>query len=118
MTDKKFDLIVIGSGSGGSVAAGKCAKAGWKVAQIDSRPFGGTCARRGCDPKKVLVGAAELIDWNRRMSGNGVPADAHIDWPAADAVQRDLYPAGTRPPRKGDEEAEHHPLSRTGKVYK
>ncbi|MGK7371225.1 MAG: FAD-dependent oxidoreductase, partial [Candidatus Halalkalibacterium sp. M3_1C_030] len=53
MTDKKFDLIVIGTGSGGSVAAGKCAKAGWKVAQIDSHPFGGTCARRGCDPKKV-----------------------------------------------------------------
>ncbi|MGK7369660.1 MAG: dihydrolipoyl dehydrogenase family protein, partial [Candidatus Halalkalibacterium sp. M3_1C_030] len=74
------DLIVIGTGSGGSVAAGKCAKAGWKVAQIDSHPFGGTCARRGCDPKKVLVGAAELIDWNRRMDGNGISTDAHIDW--------------------------------------
>jgi glutathione reductase (NADPH) len=37
---------------------------------------------RGCDPKKVLVGAAELIDWNRRMSGKGVStSDAHIDWP-------------------------------------
>ena len=77
---KQFDLIVIGTGSGGSTAAVKCAKAGWKVAQIDSRPFGGTCALRGCDPKKVLVGAAELIDWNRRMNGNGIPTNAHIDW--------------------------------------
>src|SRR5699024_9497827 len=77
---KQFDLIVIGTGSGGSTAAGKCAKEGWEVAQIDSRPFGGTCALRGCDPKKVLVGAAELIDWNRRMNRTGVPTDAHIDW--------------------------------------
>jgi glutathione reductase (NADPH) len=80
MTYKKFDLIVIGTGSGGSVAAGKCAKAGWKVAQVDSRPFGGTCARRGCDPKKVLVGAAELIDWNRRMKGHGISGTTSIDW--------------------------------------
>lgn len=80
MTDKKFDLIVIGTGSGGSVAAGKCAKAGWKVAQVDSRPFGGTCARRGCDPKKVLVGAAELIDWNHRMEGHGISSTTAIDW--------------------------------------
>ena len=75
-----FDLIVIGTGAGGSVAAHKCAKAGWKVAQIDSLPFGGTCALRGCDPKKVLVGAAEMIDWNQRMKGKGVHSDAKISW--------------------------------------
>lgn len=80
MATSNFDLIVIGTGSGGSTAARKCAKAGWEVAQIDSRPFGGTCALRGCDPKKVLVGAAELIDWNRRMNRTGVPTDTHIDW--------------------------------------
>ena len=34
---------------------------------IDHLPFGGTCALRGCDPKKVLVGAAEAIDHVRRM---------------------------------------------------
>lgn len=62
------------------MAAGKCAKAGWDVAQIDSRPFGGTCGLRGCDPKKVLVGAAELIDWNRRMKGHGISGDTTIDW--------------------------------------
>lgn len=83
-----FDLIVIGTGSGGSVAAGKCAKAGWKVAQIDSRPFGGTCARRGCDPKKVLVGAAELIDWNRRMKDHGISGTTAIDWQELMAFKR------------------------------
>jgi len=81
--EKKFDLIVIGTGAGGSTVAGKCRKAGWDVAIIDSNPFGGTCALRGCDPKKVLVGAAELIDWNRRMEGKGVSSDgANIDWQA------------------------------------
>jgi glutathione reductase (NADPH) len=79
----KFDLIVIGSGAAGSTVAHKCRSAGWKVAVIDSRPFGGTCALRGCDPKKVLVGAAQLMDWNRRMLGYGMASgDIHIDWPA------------------------------------
>lgn len=49
---------------------------------MDSRPFGGTCALRGCDPKKVIVGAAEAIDWIRRMKGRGIQAtDLQIDWP-------------------------------------
>src|SRR4029077_10966574 len=60
-----------------------CRKAGWQVAIVDSRPFGGTCALRGCDPKKVLVGAAEAVDWTRRMNGNGIQAaKLQIDWPA------------------------------------
>lgn len=81
--EKKFDLIVIGTGAGGSTVAGKCRKAGWDVAIIDSNPFGGTCALRGCDPKKVLVGAADLIDWNLRMEGKGVFSEgAKIDWQA------------------------------------
>lgn len=80
MATSNFDLIVIGTGSGGSTAAGKCAKAGWSVVQIDSRPFGGTCALRGCDPKKVLVGAAELIDWNHRMKDHGISGNTLIDW--------------------------------------
>ncbi len=81
--EKNFDLIVIGTGSAGSTVAHKCRKAGWDVAIIDSRPFGGTCALRGCDPKKVLVGATELIDWTRRMEGKGVSAKSmEIDWQA------------------------------------
>jgi glutathione reductase (NADPH) len=80
--EKKFDLVVIGTGSAGSTVAHKCRKAGWNVAIVDSRPFGGTCALRGCDPKKVLVGAAELIDWTRRMEGKGISSKStKIDWP-------------------------------------
>ena len=79
---KEYDLVAIGTGSAASTVAHKCRKAGWRVAVVDSRPFGGTCALRGCDPKKVLVGAAELVDWHRRMAENGVTAnDVKIDWP-------------------------------------
>ena len=78
---RKFDLIVIGSGTAASTVASLCRSEAWEVAIIDSRPFGGTCALRGCDPKKVLVGAAELIDWMRRMIGHGIDSPyARIDW--------------------------------------
>jgi glutathione reductase (NADPH) len=78
---RQFDLIVIGTGSAASTVALHCRKAGWQVAIVDSRPFGGTCALRGCDPKKVLVGAAEVVNWARRMQGKGVQAtELHIDW--------------------------------------
>src|SRR5262249_28244761 len=75
------DVVVIGTGMAASAVASRCRAAGCAVAIIDSRPFGGTCMLRGCDPKKVLVGAAEAIDWIRRLSGKGIDSErAHIDW--------------------------------------
>jgi glutathione reductase (NADPH) len=83
MAAEQFDLAVVGTGVAASTVASACREAGWSVAVIDCRPFGGTCANRGCDPKKVLVGAAELADWARRMDGRGFAAgNSHIDWPA------------------------------------
>ncbi|SDR59119.1 glutathione reductase (NADPH) [Rhizobiales bacterium GAS113] len=80
---KNYDLVVIGTGTAASVAASCCRAAGWRVAVIDHLPFGGTCALRGCDPKKVLVGAAEAVDHARRMRGKGIAGGAPaIDWGA------------------------------------
>lgn len=79
---RTFDLVVVGTGSAGSTIAYRCRKAGWSVAIIDELPFGGTCALRGCDPKKVLVGAADLVDWSHRMRRNGISGNLEIDWPA------------------------------------
>ncbi len=74
---------MIGTGAAGSPVAHQCRQAGWSVAIIDYRPFGGTCALRGCDPKKVLVGVADVIDWARRMRGKGFASPSpEIDWPA------------------------------------
>ena len=79
---RQFDVIAIGTGSAASAVASRCREAGWQVAIVDSRTFGGTCALRGCDPKKVLVGAAEAVDWIRRMKGKGIQAEKlQINWP-------------------------------------
>lgn len=80
--EASFDLVVIGTGAGGSGAAHRCRHAGWRVAVVDDQPYGGTCALRGCDPKKVLVGAAELTAWSDRMQGRGARGRTEVDWPA------------------------------------
>lgn len=89
MTNTKHDLIVIGSGTAANVAAFGCRKAGWSVAVIDHRPFGGTCALRGCDPKKMLIAATEVIDGFERMGAIGtVQGDVHINWAALQRHKR------------------------------
>jgi len=76
-----YDLVVIGAGMAGVAAANKCAAAGWKVAIVDELPYGGTCAVRGCDPKKILRRGAEIIDSARLMAGKGIDANGmHINW--------------------------------------
>jgi glutathione reductase (NADPH) len=75
------DLVVIGVGMAGNVAARKCASAGWSVAVVDELPYGGTCALRGCDPKKILRRGAEIIDAARLMRGKGIDEnDLAINW--------------------------------------
>ena len=89
MNDNTHDLIVIGTGTAATVTAMGCRKAGWSVAIIDHLPFGGTCVLRGCDPKKMLVAAAEVIDGFERMGGIGtVKGELHIDWAALQRHKR------------------------------
>ncbi len=83
-----FELVVIGTGSAARGVANRVRAAGWSVAVVDHRPFGGTCALRGCDPKKVLVGAATAIDHARRMAGKGVTGTPGLDWPELMAFKR------------------------------
>jgi len=70
------------------VAAIRSRAAGWTVAIIDFRPFGGTCALRGCDPKKMLIASAETVDSVGRMRGRGVAGHVKIDWPELIAFKR------------------------------
>ncbi len=79
---RTYDLIVIGAGMAGVAAANKCAAQGWRVAIVDSLPYGGTCALRGCDPKKILRRGAEIIDSARLMRGKGIDdTGLTINWP-------------------------------------
>src|SRR5579864_2284413 len=100
--EKRFDLVVLGTGAAASTIASTCREAGWRVAIIDSLTFGGTCALRGCDPKKVLVGAAEAVDWVRRIQGKGFDGDrVRLDWPELMQFKRTF----TGPVPKNREEA-------------
>lgn len=83
-----YDLVVIGTGTAAMVVSRHVKAAGWRVAVIDGRPFGGTCALRGCDPKKMLIGGAAAVDHVRRMAGKGVVGDARIAWPELMAFKR------------------------------
>lgn len=86
--NQKFDLVVIGTGTAARGTAMRMRAAGWSVAVIDGKPYGGTCALRGCDPKKMLVGAASAVDLLRRMQGKGVIGESRIDWQALMAFKR------------------------------
>lgn len=59
---KKFDLVVIGAGPGGYVAAIKAAKSGMHVAVVESIRVGGTCLNRGCIPAKAMIHASSLYE--------------------------------------------------------
>ena len=78
---KEYDLVVIGSGVAGGTIAIKCRNAGLSVALADTGPLGGTCALKGCNPKKVLVHASEVIARFEDMKGKGIVGQVKIDWP-------------------------------------
>lgn len=69
---KSYDLIVLGTGGAGYQVAIKAKQAGWGVAVVNEGLFGGTCSVRGCIPKKVLAGTAEISDINRRLGDIGI----------------------------------------------
>lgn len=89
MTDTyDYDLIVIGAGTGGNGVARMAAAVGWSVASIDSLPYGGTCALRGCDPKKMLIAVTEGVEWAHNMSGKGLKAETAVNWSDMIAFKR------------------------------
>ncbi|WP_075791313.1 dihydrolipoyl dehydrogenase family protein [Massilia putida] len=75
-----YDLAIIGSGTAATTCALAVAKAGLRVTVIDVRRLGGTCALRGCDPKKVMVATAGALDHVRRATGKGIQGQACLDW--------------------------------------
>ena len=77
----KYDLIVIGSGSGGYVAAIKAAKLGKRTAIIEKRDIGGTCLNRGCIPTKTLMHSTNFLSEAKYMEKVGISfTDLKIDY--------------------------------------
>ena len=79
---QQFDAIIIGTGAAGATVAQSLSEAGKSVAIVDRLPFGGTCSQRGCDPKKILVGAAEIIARAEQMAPEEIRIPPVLDWSA------------------------------------
>lgn len=77
-----YDVAVIGTGTSAYYVVNNCLAAGLTVAVVDRREYGGTCALRGCQPKKYLVAAAEAVERCRLMQGMGVTGMPKLDWQA------------------------------------
>lgn len=71
----KADLIVLGGGPGGYLAAERAAHAGKKVVLIEKRALGGTCLNEGCVPSKVLLNSAKLYRHAQNSKAFGVTAE-------------------------------------------
>ncbi|MEY3905464.1 MAG: dihydrolipoyl dehydrogenase, partial [Pseudomonadota bacterium] len=89
MSDTNFDLIVIGAGPGGYVAAIRAAQLGLKTACVESRDtLGGTCLNVGCIPSKALLHASELYEeaHSGTLAKFGISfKDVKVDVPAMQA---------------------------------
>ena len=87
MSDER-DLIVIGSGPGGYVAAIRAAQLGLSVAVVEKDPkLGGTCLHRGCIPTKALLHTASLLDQTQKSEDFGVK----VGVATLDMVQTQAY---------------------------
>ena len=96
MADSNFDLVILGSGSGGYAAALRAAQLGLSVALIERDKLGGTCLHRGCIPTKALLHSAEVADTTKEAASYGIQATFHgIDMPAVnkyrDSIVDKLY---------------------------
>jgi pyruvate/2-oxoglutarate dehydrogenase complex dihydrolipoamide dehydrogenase (E3) component len=78
MTRNSYDLVVIGAGSGGLVAARFAAKLGARVALVEKNRIGGDCTWTGCVPSKALLKAAKIAHSVRTASHYGVIANTLI----------------------------------------
>ncbi|TVR52238.1 MAG: NAD(P)/FAD-dependent oxidoreductase [Spirochaetaceae bacterium] len=90
MKEQAYDVIVIGTGTAGGTAATQLSQAGKRVAIVDSEPFGGTCALRGCQPKKYLVVNTHLAAHTRELLGRGFSAAAITDWAQLQTFKREF----------------------------
>jgi dihydrolipoamide dehydrogenase len=86
-----FDVVVLGAGPGGYVAAIRAAQLGKSVAVVEQKYWGGVCLNVGCIPSKALLRNAELANvFSREASTFGISGDVHFDWSAAYSRSRQV----------------------------
>ncbi|ASQ47113.1 glutathione-disulfide reductase [Legionella clemsonensis] len=77
----KFDLLVLGGGSGGIASAVRAARHGANVAVVEEKHLGGTCVNLGCVPKKVMFNASMVAEIIHKSPDYGFhPSEVKLDW--------------------------------------
>ena len=95
--ESSYDLVVIGSGPGGYVAAIRAGQLGLKAAVIEREALGGTCLNWGCIPTKALLKNAEIVSYVRRSEEFGLKFDGfHADYEVAMNRSRRVVDRNTR----------------------
>lgn len=84
----KYDLIVIGSGPGGYVAAIRASQLGLKTAVVEKESLGGVCLNWGCIPTKSLLKSAQVYDYFRHAGDYGVALEGSVSPDLAKMVER------------------------------
>lgn len=84
----KYDIIIIGSGPGGYVAAIRASQLGSKVAIVEKAELGGICLNWGCIPTKSLLKSAQVYNYAKHAADYGVKIDGDINPDLAEMVQR------------------------------
>src|SRR5579883_297334 len=74
MAETNFDIIIIGSGPGGYIAAIRAAQLGFKTAIVEREYLGGICLNWGCIPTKALLRSAEIFHYLRHAADYGLSA--------------------------------------------
>jgi dihydrolipoamide dehydrogenase len=85
-----YDLIVIGSGPGGYVAAIRASQLGMKVAVIESASLGGVCLNWGCIPTKSLLKSAQVFEYTKHSDEYGVTCQSQADFEKIIARSRNI----------------------------
>ncbi len=83
---KKYDIVVVGGGPAGYIAAIKAARLGAKIALVEKSVVGGTCLNRGCIPTKTYLKTAEMIEHIRHAALRGIIVEdnrLNVDMPKA-----------------------------------